>query len=53
MTKLEAWLDASKICLDMRRLLVLVIDQWRSGEGIMGLATFDFDGVHGLFTSQK
>ena len=53
MAKLEDWLDANKTCPDIRRLLVQIMDQWRSGEEVVGLSTFDFDGVKEIFNSQK
>lgn len=43
--KLYEWLDANNICHTIRRLLVQVIDQWRSDNEVVGLFTFDFYGV--------
>lgn len=40
MVKLEEWLDAKKTCADIRRLLVQVMYQWRSGNEIVGQSTF-------------
>lgn len=49
MAKLEECLDTNKTCPDVRILLV----QGRADDDSVGLSTFNFDGVHGIFSSQK
>ena len=53
MVKLETWLDRNKTCPDISKLLIQMLDQWRSGETVSGLKVFDFDGVEDIFNSQK
>ena len=53
MAKLDDWLDANKTCSDIRLLLVQVMDQWGSGDDVVDLSTFDFDGIQGIFSSQE
>ena len=53
MIKLEMWLDGNKTCPDISKLLLQILDQWRSGNNVSGLKDFDFDGVEDIFISQK
>ena len=53
LSDLENWLRDNKTCPDLRKLLVRVINQWRLGEEVRNLESFEFESCEGVYPAQK
>ena len=53
MEKLEEWLSANKTCLDVKSLLLQIMNQWREGDRVTNLRDYEFDGIEDVFRNQQ
>ena len=40
-------------CLDVRKILLQILNQWRRGENVTNVNNIEFESCEGIFTAQK